>query len=281
MSTIWKKTLRVYRKARKSLGVQATKELGSGAKGKNGAREGQRVDTDKAVAATLDELLVATHNQLLWLPIERVRMRIGIGFSRPQNPFVRYLFDGAESLQRYYELHQPRNPLEAAFLRRESYGSKVVNQSPKSRNMPWSSVAVNDFPPVGFGNQFFGPAHPERVAVEAKRLNTLLRSITQDGYWVSKASRTDYVVLVDDSTPRTRDYRVIVQEGNHRIAVLAYLGWSLIPLTPKHSYSGIAVYLSDLNRWPGVLDGTFTNPEARDMFLAFFRDTASKFLPGW
>ncbi len=41
------------------------------------------------------------------------------------------------------------------------------------------------------------------------------------------------------------------------------------------------IRLSDLEHWPGVLEGSFTAEEARSVFMAFFRSPDDSLASGW
>lgn len=89
-----------------------------------------------------------------------------------------------------------------------------------------------------------------------------------------------YFVLINDCGPDT-EYRVVLVQGAHRTAALAFLGWGLVPMTPEFAYSAPEVCLSDMDRWPGVVDGAFSRESAELIFSAFFREEDEVLSPGW
>jgi len=115
---------------------------------------------------------------------------------------------------------------------------------------------------------------------EAQRLDKILKSVQKRGYILNHAELPWFSVLLNDSENGIPDYRVLVQHGNHRVAVLAHLGWELIPMAPLPTMLVNEIRLSDIGNWPGVLEGTFSIDEAKARFMAFFRDVEEGIIPG-
>jgi len=219
-----------------------------------------------------------------WIPLEKIRYFSGVAFSREQHHFVRYLVDGLPSLQRFYELHQPHNQFETNFLFEKQSGN-FVEITPPSTRTPWNPEPFlhggdRNHLSIGKGHQGYGPVEEVRVRWEAKRLRRIERSLRRFGYRseLSSSEPTPRFALLwrDDYA---EDYRVMVTAGNHRIAALAFLGWTLIPMSRQPSYPTIR--LGELNSWPGVIDGTYSAEAARRYFLSYFRDDKQVLLPGW
>lgn len=213
-------------------------------------------------------------SETYWIPVEKIVSGFGRSFTTEQHHFVRYLESGFDDLERFYRIHQPQTAFEARFID-ESPGPAGVNV----RDVPWRQAPLADtVTRVGLPVAF-GPVSDLQIATEADRLKKLRRSINKYGFLprhpvLSGGQITSQLFYKDDG-----DFRVVIANGNHRTAVLAHLGWKLIPVGNKPGSH--PVRLSDLERWPGVVDGRFSREAARTMFEAFFRPRHQQLLPGW
>lgn len=234
-------------------------------------------------AASLEKLQIAPYGQILWVEVERLTLR-GCAFTWEQHPFVRYFRDGMESLRRFYELHQPRNQIEALLLDGTRVGDFVPVEFPKHRR-PWSfekQFGGEGSLDASHGCKLHGPVSEEKLLYEKIRLDNIRDSVQEHGFLqVGDEFIRFGEILIDDSEPGVPDYRVYAPGGQHRISLLSHLGWPLIPMMPQPSFPWREVRLSDLARWPGVLDGTFSEEAARAYFLAHFRSPTEQLLPGW
>lgn len=229
--------------------------------------------------ASLHELRTARPGDVLWVPLENIRSVLAGAYSWEQNHYVRYLRDGAVSLQRFYDFHQPRNPMEMLFLETGDADDAVSTSTEKLWDPPWQRLRVFSSAQV-LDNQWFGPVSSKRFDEEIRRTNEVLQSITESGLWFKNWDNISYWLLVLDSDEGEPQYRVILADGNHRVAVLVHLGWRMIPMEPLMDFVG-EVRLSDIEEWPGVLDGTYSIHSAEKYFRAFFREPHEVFLPGW
>jgi hypothetical protein len=160
-----------------------------------------------------------------------------------------------------------------------------VEIAPPATRAPWNPKTFlhggdHNHLSIGKGHQGYGPVDEVRVRWEAKRLRRIEKSIRWFGFRFDLSSSEPtprFALLLRDD--HAEDYRVMVTAGNHRIATLAFLGWSLIPMTRQLSYPTIR--LSEVKNWPGVLDGTYSVEAAQDYFLSYFRDGNLILLPGW
>jgi hypothetical protein len=234
--------------------------------------------------ASLRDLQIATHGEVVWVPVEKVRVW-GRGLSPEQNQFVRYFAEGLPSLRRFYELHQPTNQMEANFLDPEKSGKFIPVRYPNLRN-PWSfqtqyqGEAGLD---AHHGIQSFGPISEKKLAFEQKRLDSIRTQVQNRGFL--KLSDRDFIffsfLLIRDDEPQVLDYRVSVRWGFHRTSLLASLGWPIIPMMAFPNQPLREVRLSQASEWPGVLDGTFSLEAARAYFLSQFRDPTEVLIPEW
>ncbi len=241
------------------------------------------LDSSDASIAAYQELRLATTNDVVWVPIEKVRAEASQALTLEQHHYVRFFSDGQESLTKYFLLHQPRNPMERLFLGEQGSAFEgqglVDNRSPQStRAVPWNSQAVILPGGANVSDLWSGPASESLVARESHRLERVRRSILRHGFWMPQVDPPAFYLLTRNSG-EDFDFRVVLVGGNHRMAFLAHLGWSAVPLKPG-LWAG-EVRLSELEQWPGVLDGTFSQQEAVDAFMAFFRDPHEPLIPGW
>lgn len=241
---------------------------------------GEQVEPDKTNPSSLQDLQTALPGDIVWVPIDKIRTGAAMAMTMVQHPYIRYFREGKSSLERFFSLSQPKNSFEHCFVAapRENVGRAQETSRMRHcfRKYPWSQV----FTPLPFQSSWAGPADKSRVECEASMLNEVERSIDRHGMWMGKQkTEPSYWLLINDESEPFEDFRVVVHGGNHRVAYLAHLEWTLVPVSP--SVQHCAVRLSDLDRWPGVLDGSFTFQEARILFLAFFRDPDLLLLDEW
>lgn len=232
----------------------------------------------------LDDIRVAAIGETIWVGIDKLRVW-GRSLHYTQNQYVRYFSDGFQSLKRFYDLHQPNDQIEALFLNPNSVGAYRPISYPFLRN-PWTFQQEyrgegRHGPNHGF--QGYGPLSKSKLRFEAKRLEILRESVTRTGFRQTNGQDSIRfgLLLINDSSSMDHDYRLEVVGGRHRVALLAHLGWSHIPMSPQPSYPLREIHLSQLRNWPGVLDGTFSKQAAKEVFLAYFRDGNENLLPDW
>lgn len=233
--------------------------------------------------ASLDHLRVAPFEEIVWVPVEKVRVW-GRGLSREQNQFVRYLSDGLASLERFYDYHQPKNQMERLFLPTASSAFFKPVRFPLFYD-PWTfPLSFTGEGGLGWehGAIDFGPVSKKRLMREAARVDLIRESVSRKGFQ-KLGTHIIYFgeLLIDDRVPDLWDYRVCVAHGNHRTSLLGYLGWPLIPMEPHPAWRMREVRLSQVEHWPGVLDGTYSVNAAKAYFLSYFRDPGKVLLPGW
>lgn len=235
-------------------------------------------------AATLKDLVVAPYGEIVWVETQQLRL-FGCAFTYEQSHHVRYFRDGLGSLESFFELHKPQNQMQAVMLDDTKVGGFTPVRFPKWR-APWSyeiEFRHGQGLVASHGSAHHGPVSRERLLMEKKRLDNIRDSVDNKGFLMLRDH--DFLhfnaVLVDDSAHERRSYRVALWGGTHRASLLSHLGWEVIPMIPAYASSRREVRLSELSRWPGVLDGTFSEEAARAYFLAHFRDPTEELLPGW
>lgn len=96
--------------------------------------------------------------------------------------------------------------------------------------------------------------------LEAKRLKTLLEAVKSSGFKEDTYSPITVTLLKKDGS-----YRYYVNGGNHRTAVLAYLGLSHIPAVSTRQVS-----YCEAESWLGVASGLFELQHAKEVFNRSF-----------
>ena len=226
-------------------------------------------------------LKYGTHQDIHAYPLQSIRYQGGISFFRSQNHFVRYYEAGKSSLTQFYEMHQPNNILEAHFL----YNDFDIKSPPPPRGLlPWQIRATTFKGENGLtaihGHQAFGPVSNKKISMEAKRLDNLLKSINRFGYVpeLFDGYPRGYL-LIDDINSSSRQHFVI-SGGQHRVAVLSYLGFTEILLQFEPTYPR-EIKASDIENWPSVKTGAYSKILAYKIFYSYFRDENLNLLENW
>ena len=82
------------------------------------------------------ELRRAPHDNVLWIPIDWMRSQTGVAYTPEQHHGVRFLDEGLGALRQFYDLHNPKNALEANFV----FGSKENEHAPTLQaGKPWGT----------------------------------------------------------------------------------------------------------------------------------------------
>jgi hypothetical protein len=126
---------------------------------------------------------------------------------------------------------------------------------------------------VNHGHQGFGPVSQKKIFLESERLTKTMKSIKKIGYSPESlgCGHVQGYLLIDDEHP-DREFRFLVTGGQHRVACLAALGWNEVPVKFEVDQPR-AFFLSQLNLWPQVQNGTYSIQQARGIFKAYFRDS--------
>lgn len=215
----------------------------------------------------LYKLMFPHENELLWPTSSRLVNAMAQSFTAEQHHFVRYLAMGAATLENFYQLHRPSGALEARFVKE----TRCDYSGPGWLQPPWVHVRADEDTESLRPPELFGPVSAAQLATEKLRLDSLMQSISENGVIDRQAFQpggaiTGQLLFNDEDD----DYRIMVINGNHRVAVLAHLGLQHIPI--RFRSESPPVRLSDLNRWPGVIDRRFTPETAHAFFHSFFRD---------
>ncbi|MFL0799726.1 MAG: hypothetical protein K6L80_04705 [Agarilytica sp.] len=116
-------------------------------------------------------------------------------------------------------------------------------------------------------SRFCGPSTEAFINEELARILALKDSVAVDGYHpeVYPNSYISGTWLIDSQGQR----RFVVMQGNHRLAVLAHLGYKKIQVRSTRLALDKVLH-SDIRRWPAVLSGRCTLDDAEQIFKFFF-----------
>ena len=222
------------------------------------------------------ELRRAPHDNVLWIPIDWMRSQTGVAYTPEQHHGVRFLDEGLGALRQFYDLHNPKNALEANFV----FGSKENEHAPTLQaGKPWGTEWDHSNWPTG--HPAWGPVSEVFLRAEATRYEKIQSSILRLGF-IDKYQGGDAIrfqVLINDDA-HGNEFRILPVTGKHRVAVLAHLGWKYIPMQPVASPDR-EIRRSDVLDWPGVSGARYSTDQAQLYFLSFFRDAHTALLSNW
>lgn len=121
-----------------------------------------------------------------------------------------------------------------------------------------------------------GPIAASKGEMELRRILKTFRSIREKGYLISQNSDHIRGHLLIGATPE--EFCVLIMSGTHRAPALAALGHETVPMLiyPRNVYR-----LRDLERWPGVVSGDFTQDGASRVFDRIMSGQLPSFLADW
>lgn len=181
-------------------------------------------------------------------------------------------------LENYYTSVVPKDyneflKLDIEFWRNPEH---LLRHSPP---FPWLQVNVNeeeltpvllaDDSEIRFessalhGVQHWGPVSEDKLRLEATKFNSLLNSMVMSGY------RPNYMkkdgVIRASLLEYCGKYRVLIEQGQHRISVLSALGHKTCVVRIVSKYN-----LNDIDGLPGVLLGNFSRLDAKKVIELYF-----------
>ena len=210
------------------------------------------------------------------VPITKVRYPGGIPYNYNYHHFVQYYTDGIDALIAFYRDHQPDNIFEKHFLTAPDYydSKKIEAMKGWFLGVPW--LFNQDYEihkgekglGVEHGNQRYGPVSPEKIELEANRLDNVLKSINEVGFkpHLFDGYPRGYFMLDAGG-----GWVFVIREGLHRVAALAHLGYSSIPVQFKPYYPRI-IKETDCPEWPMVKKGYLSNDDALAIFRQYLSD---------
>lgn len=217
-------------------------------------------------AAPLSDLVFSRTSDPAWVSTENLRTLFGQAFTKQQHPFLRYLESGFDAFKDFYWQHQPTNVMEAHFFYNTLPGDAPKDMLAK----PWEPPPPADSAlPSRPNPEFLGPISRLALGAEVARLDMLRQSVAKKGFLPGHLLQLGGPISGQLFMHSDGAFRMMITNGNHRVAVLAHLGWKIISITPRSGFPHVR--LVDLAQWPGVLDGRFTKEQARALFEGFFR----------
>lgn len=191
-------------------------------------------------------------------------------------------FDAVKNkLNEFYEEFQPRNA-EDWFSLDVPSESLLKKLPPWSAVLPWRARSIDSFREIiengtrsdnekegllgGIekGWAYCGPVAPEKLEIEAKRINELIYSFRKNGYQRSFEKDGDIVAtaLID----KKNNWRWLVTSGYHRACVLAAMGWEEIPVRIN-----LVIREDEMKFWPHVAGNLYTKEMAKSIFENIFQ----------
>ena len=180
-------------------------------------------------------------------------------------------------LERYYAAWQPANGREALLVAPD--GPRLLERySALLMHVPWMELSPDErlaftrrvieienscFGQKGLGVEhgysLHGPVSAVKGALEYQRLVELLESIQVGGYDRTRGDITAQVLK------RGPEYRFRILHGQHRVAVLAHLGYRNVAVVPQ-----MLVLPEEVEHWPQVHRGVWNTDEALRYFNHHF-----------
>lgn len=137
---------------------------------------------------------------------------------------------------------------------------------PKSKyRLPWEPLEKNS----RLANELlYGPNDRSLCRQEVLRVSRLMKSIKRHGFSFDLQSNIirGYLLLNENA-----DYRFVVKGGQHRVAVLAALEYSMVPVTWEPGWIRV-IKKNEAEAWPHVKKGDLSKGLASAVFDFFFRE---------
>lgn len=207
-----------------------------------------------------------------------------------RNPFIQTLLDYQTGrchaytdspLYSFHKSWQPANAAEALGLDPNDAHPDLATSPPLGCVLPWmpynpleyasfwASIITADYKAHGYkldashGWKVWGPVSQEAGQAEFVRLIKAYGSIKRDGYRRRDNYDGDITGTLLSSGP---EYRVMINTGQHRVAVLAALEYRAAPIRIALPH----VRRSEVEAWPNVQKKLFSVEQALDIFDRIF-----------
>jgi hypothetical protein len=122
------------------------------------------------------------------------------------------------------------------------------------------------------GHTFFGPVGASKLALQVARLHQLWQSVRSRGFQPFGRDAPTKVIALR----KHGEYRWMIAEGQHRFALGAALGVESIPAMVTS-----VIRREDVAFWPQVINGTFTEKGALDLFDRVFEGRPAPVTENW
>lgn len=152
----------------------------------------------------------------------------------------------------------------------------INNKGPNVCNLPlfiypWGTFKKNEYGMIKNPqtSRFCGPSNDEFIKFEFERIIKLYNSIKQEGYkpWNFKNGFIGGTMLIKENGDR----RFIVLQGNHRLAILSYLGHETIQVREVPRYLK-KIKQSDISKIPAQLIDICDAVSAKKIFNLYFEE---------
>jgi hypothetical protein len=187
----------------------------------------------------------------LYLPVHMLRMQGGFAFG-PSNPFVRCLTEGPRALEEFYSNFKPTGMAEMYGIEKRGRAGEGL----PPWKLPWLMDLSGKIPSgekglaISHGMTLYGPASPDKIALELARMRNTTESIRKHGYRTGRSHRSieGYFLRSDAGLC------FLVRGGKHRASALAFLKHEKIPVMFSHNWPTL-VDERDAALWPLVASG--------------------------
>lgn len=197
-----------------------------------------------------------------------------------KNPEVEY---NNSILHNFYNSFKPNNLKDVFYSyspvinRDQTSNSPLLHSNPQVRSLPWLYEIFDDAIKQDLttknegglsyehGSQSFGPVSKVKAKLEFERVISTYDSIKSKGYVIDYFHNQISGYFIKNKS----DYRFIIQNGNHRTAALAALGYHQIPVIFRYNYPRV-IDIQDIKLWPQVENGNISINDAKFIFDSFF-----------
>lgn len=235
---------------------------------------------------------------LLNVPLSRCRHFSWLSYPctiNSDSPFIKTLLHYKEgiclqyegsALEKFYSHWQPQNAADLLLLKNPSY-ERFRNLPPSATPLLWADQNPDDLVRSRKyaierdnrlhgaklshedGDTFFGPVSARKGSLEFSRLIRVYESIKKNGFKIDYLGFENVYVVCLFEDLKTDTYCFLVSSGGqHRLAALTALGYDrvTVQLSSREGIKGL-VRLSDIDRWPSVVNGYFSKDEAFSLFI--------------
>ncbi len=181
-----------------------------------------------------------------------------------------------DELDNFYYEFQPSNVNE--WFQLNSTSNALAQLPPWAGILPWRARTIENYQETikkgtlsdnqkadynadiyKGGWAYCGPVKEEKCMIETKRIVELIESINKHGYIRNNDKDGDIVataLICDDNS-----WVWVVTNGYHRAAVLAAMGFAVIPIRIN-----LVIRRNEVHFWPQVSNGLYTKEQALQIF---------------
>ena len=200
----------------------------------------------------------------LYLPVHMLRMQGGFSLS-PSHPWVKCLTEGPSALEEFYSTFKPVDMAEMYGIAKTGRAGEGL----PAWKLPWLMDPSGKTPSgekglaLSHGMALYGPASPDKIALELSRMRNTTKSIRRHGYRTGRSHRSIEGYFLRSN----RGFCFLIRGGQHRAAALAYLNYDKIPVMFAHNWPTL-VDERDATHWPLVASGDADEGLCREIIRA-------------